>query len=139
MPPGKDPYRRDAQPVEEPVEVRDGEEIREVEATLGHKRRRFGAGKTEDLYLIKWKGLNEEHNKWVGPKKMLAARMDLALACEGHINGYSFLTSDFEFFKLFRTLITNFIFSSPILKVSTLRKSLAVYYSTWREGGPMGN
>ncbi|KAF3189862.1 hypothetical protein TWF106_007157 [Orbilia oligospora] len=71
--------------------------------------------------------------------KMPTARIDLALACEGHINGYSFLTSDFEFFKLFRTLITNYIFSSPILKVSTLRKSLAVYYSTRREGGLMGN
>ncbi|KAK6512994.1 hypothetical protein TWF506_009156 [Arthrobotrys conoides] len=30
--------------------------------------------------------------------------MDLALACEGHANGYSFLTRDFKFFKLFRTI-----------------------------------
>ncbi|KAF3173221.1 hypothetical protein EYR41_010054 [Orbilia oligospora] len=38
-------------------------------------------------------------------RKVPAARMDLALACEGHINGYSFLTSDFKFFEVFRTTL----------------------------------
>ncbi|KAK6525988.1 hypothetical protein TWF281_011031 [Arthrobotrys megalospora] len=43
--------------------------------------------------------------KW--SRDMPAAWTDLALACEGHINGYSFLTSDFKFIKNFKTVFNH--------------------------------